>query len=67
MKILPKLLFAALLFLGVAHGLYIDPDTGLNNAEPTGHNQTAFGGCTRVSVLPLVSSSHANLPAGSGI
>lgn len=49
MKILPKFLFAAVLFLGAVHGLVIEPVGGLDNVEPTGHNETAFGGCTRVS------------------
>lgn len=49
MKILPKLLFAALLLLGIVHGLVIEPEGTQNNVEPTGHNETAFGGCTRVS------------------
>lgn len=49
MKIVPKLLFAALWFLGGAHGHVIEPVGDLNTFEPTGHNETAFGGCTRVS------------------
>lgn len=49
MKILPKLLFAVLLFLGAVHGLVIEFVGGQDIVEPTGHNETAFGGCTRVS------------------
>ena len=49
MEILPRLLFAALLFWGAVHGLVIEPVGGLDSVEPTGHNETAFGGCTRVS------------------
>ena len=49
MKILPKLLFAGLLLFGIVHGLVIEPEGMQDNTEPTGHNETAFGGCTRVS------------------
>ncbi|KAK3952536.1 hypothetical protein QBC32DRAFT_340999 [Pseudoneurospora amorphoporcata] len=52
MKILPKLLFAALLLLGLAHGLVIEPERTQDNVEPTGHNETAFGGCTRWYMTP---------------
>lgn len=49
MNILPKFVLAALLFLGAAHGLVIEPVGDVDTFEPTGHNETAFGGCTRVS------------------
>lgn len=65
MKILPKLLFAALLFLGAVQGLYIEPEGTQYNTEPTGHNETAFGGCTRVSdsfVIILISLVLTLLP-----
>ncbi|KAK3395732.1 hypothetical protein B0T20DRAFT_359432 [Sordaria brevicollis] len=53
LNILPKLVFAALLFMGLAHGLVIEPVGDVTDTfEPTGHNETAFGGCTRWYMKP---------------